>query len=188
MASFGKDLICKNLQCTTVNGNAPSGGSSKWIDVPGTTDDIERTNGNVIVKNQLQTDNLKYNRLDYQNFATQSDPLPGQGIRILQFGTNSFSSVWLIQLVGNELNTNIVKFKIQHADTAVNNLISDKYILRCSGLGIFTTIANPFSLIASNNQIAPNNLELQINSLNKNFVANSNILRFALELIPFNAV
>ena len=186
MASFGKDLICKNLQCDTVNGNPPSGGSSKWIDVPGTTNDIERTNGNVIVNNQLQTANLKYNRLDYQNFATISDPSSGQGIRILQFGTNSFSAVWIIQLEGNELNTNIVKFKIQHADSAVNNVISDNYILECSGLGIFTTIGNPFSLIASNNQIAPNNLELQINSLNKNFVTNSSVLRFALQLIPFN--
>ena len=59
MSSFGQSLVCKNLTCTTINGNSPSGGSTKWTDIG--NDNIERTNGNVIVKNELEADTIKIN-------------------------------------------------------------------------------------------------------------------------------
>ena len=66
MSSFGNDIVCKNIQCDTVNGNAPTGGSSKWTDVG--NDNIERTNGNVIVKNDLISETVTINdKLVVQN-------------------------------------------------------------------------------------------------------------------------
>jgi len=59
MSSFGQSLVCKNLTCTTINGNAPSGGSTKWTDIG--NDNIERTNGNVIVKNELIAETVTIN-------------------------------------------------------------------------------------------------------------------------------
>ena len=60
MSSFGQNLVCTNLTCSTINGNAPSGGSSKWTDVAG-TDNIERGNGDVIVKDALIAENATIN-------------------------------------------------------------------------------------------------------------------------------
>jgi len=43
MTSFGKDLICKNIQCTTLNGAPPGhGGNTLWI--PGIEGSIQSNN------------------------------------------------------------------------------------------------------------------------------------------------
>ena len=52
MSSFGQNLVCTNLTCTTINGDSPSGGSSKWTELA-VSKDIERDEGDVIVKNEL---------------------------------------------------------------------------------------------------------------------------------------
>jgi len=60
MSSFGQNLVCTNLTCTTINGNSPSADSSKWTELP-VTKDIERNEGDVIVKNELKAETATIN-------------------------------------------------------------------------------------------------------------------------------
>ena len=65
MSSFGNDIICKNIQCNTVNGNAPTGGSTKWQNLPG-GNDIERTVGDVYVNNLYGRDVLNTSIINFR--------------------------------------------------------------------------------------------------------------------------
>ena len=60
MSSFGQSLVCKDLTCTTINGNSPSDGQSKWTELA-VSKDIERNEGDVIVKNELKAETATIN-------------------------------------------------------------------------------------------------------------------------------
>ena len=267
MSSFGNDIVCKNIQCNTVNGQTYNPvQTSKWtetnnvlepatagasvkisglevdvnarvngeinntannqtdidlfgtktsgnsfiglntagVDIPNastiyfinfekkpdtSTNNVFRINmsGDIIGCkdidcNKSTTKTLRYENLDMSNFP-RIQPIAGQGIRILKFPSNTFGVMCIFQLEGNETGTQQANFKIQHADTDVNDEIVDDYVLICEGLGFFTTSANRDTLVASSNCLGGNNLELRISSLFENFSEND-IIRFFLKLTP----
>ena len=111
MSSFGKDLVCTNLTCTTINGNSPSGGSSKWTDVG--NDNIERTNGNVIVKNELIAETATIN----DNLTVKDGPsiLNGTTELITKLGSQ------YILLMGGTRSANSTYIDVNTAEVDISN-------------------------------------------------------------------
>jgi len=113
MSSFGNDIVCKNIQCNTVNGNAPTGGSSKWTDVG--DNNIERTNGNVIVKNQLEAENVKIN----DTLTVEND------ISIQSGGIDAAS--------GNFTGANCINLRVDNVSAKSGTIVTVNNNLRVNG-------------------------------------------------------
>ena len=87
MASFGKDLICKNIQCTTLNGFPPGhGGNTLWIpDDEGTIFTNNAENG-VVVEGFLRV-NRGCNFLDNVSLLSRNFPSPAT----IEFDTDTLT-------------------------------------------------------------------------------------------------
>ena len=109
----------------------------------------------------------------------------GQGMRILKFDT-SFINYFNFTLSPADPNVSdgdavFTKFKIQHSDANVNNVIGTEYIVRLSS---FNVTGIDYDIVSTINVIASNDLELQITSTK--VLTNGLQLRFLMELIPID--